>query len=461
MTAPAAALDRSRPPAPGPLRPFHFPAVQRATLANGLQVLVAERHAFPLATIDLVIPAGGLSEAEDRAGLSSFTSGLLESGAGERDAAAIAERVDELGLVLDSANTWDNTLVGFTALRTRADEAMQVIADLAMRPTFPEHEAQRIRDERLASLAQRRADPAGLADELVTKFIYPDGHPFSRRLAGPAETLSTLARADAAAFHGSHFRPGGAWLCAGGDLTLDEVVTLAEKHFGGWSGTVPSPRAPETHNRLGETTIILADRPGAVQSEVRVGHVGVPRTTDDFFAIAVLNAMLGGSFSSRLNLNLRERLGYTYGVSSSFGMRKLPGTFHVGGAIQVEGTAHSVSEILRDMRQIQDELVPEDEIDNARSYLAGIFPLGMETTDGIAGKLSTIAIFGLPDDYYQTYRDRLVAVTREQVREAARRRLMPDRAAVVVVGDAARLREPLEALGVGPVQVVDPAELLR
>lgn len=460
MTAPAA-LDRARPPAPGPLRPFHFPAVQRATLANGLQVLVAERHAFPLVTIDVVIPAGGLSETEERAGVSSFTSGLLESGAGERDAAAIAERVDELGLVLDSTTSWDNTLVGFTGLRARADEAMEVMADLAMRPTFPEHEVQRIRDERVASLAQRRADPAGLADELVTKFIYPEGHPFSRRLSGPAETLATLARADAAAFHESHFRPGGAWLCAGGDLTLDELVSLAERHFGGWSGTVPPSRAPETHNRLGETTIILADRPGAVQSEVRVGHVGVARDTDDFFAITVLNAMLGGSFASRLNLNLRERLGYSYGVSSSFGMRKLPGTFHVGGAIQVEGTAHSVSEILRDMRKLQEELVPEDEIDNARSYLAGVFPLGMETTEGITGKLSTIATFDLPDDYYQKYRDRLVAVTREEVRAAARRRLMPDRAAVIIVGDAARLREPLEALGAGPVQVVAPAELLR
>ncbi|HZG43293.1 MAG TPA: insulinase family protein, partial [Longimicrobium sp.] len=196
--------------------------------------------------------------------MSSFTSGLLESGAGERDAAAIAERVDELGLVLDSANSWDSTLLGFTALRARADEGMQVMADLAMRPAFPEHEAQRIRDERLASLAQRRADPAGLADELVTKFIYPEGHPFSRRLTGPAETLSTLTRGAAAAFHASHFHPGGAWLCAGGDLTLDEVASLAEKHFGGWRGTVPPPRAPETHNRLGETTIILADRPGAV-----------------------------------------------------------------------------------------------------------------------------------------------------------------------------------------------------
>lgn len=454
-------LDRSRPPAPGPLRPFHFPPVQRATLANGLQVLVAESHAFPLATMDLVLPAGGLSETEERAGVSALTSGLLESGAGERDAAGIAERVDELGLVLESGISWDTTLVGFTGLRARADEAMEVMADLVMRPTFPEGEVERIRNERLAGLAQRRADPGSLADELVSHFIYPEDHPFARRLGGPAETLAALARPDVAAFHEAHFRPGGAWLCAGGDLTLDEVVGLAERHLGGWAGTVPPPRSPETHNRLSETTIILADRPGAVQSEVRVGHVGVPRTTEDFFALNVLNAMLGGTFSSRLNLNLRERLGYTYGVSSSFGMRRLPGTCHVGAAVQVEGTAHSVSEILREMRGMQQDLVGEDEIDNARSYLAGIFPLGMQTTDGVAGKLSTIAANGLPDDYFATYRDRLLAVTREEVLQAAQRRLMPDRAAVVIVGDAARLREPLDALGIGPVRVIDPARLLR
>lgn len=460
MSAPAE-LDRTRPPAPGALRPFHFPPVQRATLSNGLQVLLAENHTFPLATLDLVLPAGALSEPDDKRGVASLTSGLLESGAGGRDAAAIAERVDELGLVLETGNSWDTTLVGFTGLNSRLDAGMDVLADLVVRPAFPREEVERIRDERLASLTQRRADPSAVADELVTHFIFPDAHPFSRRMGGLASTLAAITREDVAAFHDAHYRPAGAWLCAAGDLTLDEVARLAERHFAGWEGTVPPAPRPETRNRLEHTTILLADRPGSVQSEVRVGHIGVERTHPDYFAVTVLNALLGGTFSSRLNMNLRERLGYTYGASSSFGMRRSPGTFHVSGAIQSEPTPHAVSEILRDMRQVQQDLVPRDELENAQNYLAGVFPLGLQTTDGLSGKLSTLAVYGLPDDYFGSYRERLLAVTAEEVREAARAHLMPDRAAIVIVGDAGALRPGLEALDAGPVQVVDPATALR
>ncbi len=453
-------LDRSRPPAPGPLRPFHFPDVQRRTLDNGLQVVVAENHAFPVATLDLVLPSGGLSEPEERAGVASLTAGLLESGAGARDATQIAEAVDELGLALETGISWDSSLAGFTALTSRLEAGMRILADLVVRPTFPQHEVERIRDERLAALLQRRGDPSTLADELISRFSAPEGHPFGRRLGGPEAILGTLARGDVAAFHAAHYLPGGAWLCAAGDVTLDGVSALAERFFAGWSGTAPAPRAPETPVRFDETTIILADRPGSVQSEVRVGHVGIPRTAEDYFAVTVMNAILGGVFSSRLNLNLRERLGFTYGVSSAFGMRKLPGTFTISSAVQSEGTARSVSEMLREMRQMQDELVPEGELADARSYLAGTFPLALQTTDGLAAKLSSLSVYGLPDDYYDSYPERLMAVTADEVREAARRRLYPGRAAVVVVGDATQLRAGLEELGVGPVRVVDPVEVL-
>ncbi|HEX6372993.1 MAG TPA: pitrilysin family protein [Longimicrobium sp.] len=459
MTDPAV-LDRSRPPAPGPLRPFHFPSVRRRTLDNGLEVIVAENHAFPVATLDLVLPSGGLAEPEERGGLASLTAGLLESGAGNRDATQIAEAVDELGLVLETGISWDTSLAGITALTSRLEAGMRILADLAVRPEFPQHEVERIRDERLAGVVQRRADPSSLADELITHFSFPADHPFGRRLGGPVTTLGTLTRAEVADFHAAHYLPAGAWLCAAGDVTLDGVSALAERYFGDWRGAPPAPRAPETDVRFGETTIILADRPGSVQSEVRVGHVGIPRTADDYFAVTVMNAILGVIFGSRLNMNLRERLGYTYGVSSAFGMRKLPGTFTVSAAIQSEGTAHSVSEMLRDMRGMQEELVSDEELNDARSYLAGTFPLALQTTDGLAGKLSSLAVYGLPDDYYASYRDRLMAVTAQEVREAARRRLFPHRAAVVVVGDAGALRGGLEELGVGPVRVIDPSDVL-
>jgi zinc protease len=309
-------------------------------------------------------------------------------------------------------------------------------------------------------LTQRRADPSSVADELMTRYTFPDGHPFSRRLAGPARTLSTLTREDVRAFHESFFVPRGAWICAAGDVTVDQVAELAQRWFGDWKGAPPPARVPEVPNRFDRTTIVLADRPGSVQSEVRVGHVGMERTADDFFAATVMNAILGGVFASRLNMNLRERLGYTYGASSSFGLRKLPGTFSISSAIQSDKTAHAVSEMLRDMRRMQDELAPADEVADAAGYLAGIFPLQLQTTDGLAGKLSTLAVYGFPDDYYDHYREGLLAVRPEDVRQAARRRLMPDRAAVVVVGDASELRGPLEALDIGPVEVVDAEAVL-
>lgn len=453
-------LDRTRPPAPGPLRPFHFPPIRRRTLDNGLEVVVAENHAFPVATLDLVLPSGGLAETEERAGVASLTAGMLESGAGGRDATRIAEDVDRLGLALESGISWDTSLAGFTALTSRLQAGMGILADLVVRPTFPEHEVERIRDERQAVLVQRRGDPATLADELVAFYTFPEGHPFGRRLAGSRASLSRLTRADVVEYHAAHYLPGGAWLCAAGDVTLDGVSALAERLFAGWSGSPPPPRAPETPNRFDQATVILADRPGSVQSEVRVGHVGLSRTAEDYFAVTVMNAILGGLFSSRLNLNLRERLGFTYGASSNLTLRRRPGTITLSAAIQSEGTAQSVGEMLGEMRRMQDELVPEAELADARSYMAGTFPLALQTTDGLAGKLSSLAMYGLPDDYYDTYPDRLLAVTAEQVRDAARRRLMPDRAAIVVVGDAQQLRGPLEALGIGPVQVIDPADVL-
>jgi zinc protease len=448
--------DRTAPPGPGPLRPFHFPAVHRRRLDNGLGIMVAENHAFPLATLDLVMPSGGLAEPEHRGGTASLTAGLLESGAGGRDAAGIADAVDALGLALETGISWDTTLAGFTALTSRLEAGMEILADLVLRPTFPEREVERIRDERLAGLAQRRADPSSVADELINRFCFPAGHPFGRRLGGPGHVLGTLSREDVQAFHDAAYVPEGAWLCAAGDVTVDQVAALAERWFGGWTGARPESRAPDTPDRFAETTIVLAHRPGSVQSEVRVGHVGIPRAADDFFAVTVMNAVLGGVFSSRLNMNLRERLGYTYGASSAFAFRRLPGLFTISSAIQSDKTAHAVSEMLADVRRMQDERAPDAEVADAAGYLAGIFPLQLQTTDGLAGRLSTLALYGFGDDYFDRYRDRLLAVTPDDVREAARRHLHPERAAVVVVGDAEELRGPLEALGIGEVRVIEP-----
>ena len=452
---------RAAAPQPGPVRPFHFPEVQRRVLDNGLEVVVAESRRFPLVSLELVMNAGGTAEDEVQAGVASLTSNLLESGAGSRTADEIAETADGLGLSLDSATGWDVTQCGFTALKARLEDGLGLLSDLVRRPTFPPHEVERLRDERMGTLAHRRTDPASIAGEVFSRFVFPEYTPFARPLGGVEATVRGLHREQVAAFHAARYAPAGSALVAAGDVGVDELAALAERFFGDWKGESLPAVVPGLKPRSDEPLVIVANRPGAVQSEIRVGHLGVERGAPDYLHLLVLNTILGGSFSSRLNLNLRERRGYTYGASSTWMARRQQGSFFTATAVQTEVTAHSVEEILREIQGVREAAVTPDELRDARNYLAGVFPLTLETTAGVAARLAGMVTHRLPPDYYQGYREQILSVTAEQVLEAARRRLHPERAVVVVAGDAERVRGPLEALGIGEVQVVEPAEIMR
>jgi zinc protease len=455
------ALDRSRAPQAGTLRPFRFPEVRRAALGNGLAVLAARSGDLPLVSVQLVLDAGAMRDGDAPAGVASLTASLLESGTAHRTAEQIALLVDELGISLEVGASWDGVSIGFTGLRSRLEPAFELLADLARSPVFPRPEVDRLKQERIGTLKHRRADPGALAGEVFHLYAFADGSPFARPLGGTGESIEAMDREAVAAFHAARYGPTGGTVLAAGDIQLDDLVALADRHLGDWAASTPPGPLPSVEAGVDRTTIVIAHRPGAVQSEIRLGHLGVDRLAPDFAALQVMNGILGGTFSSRLNLNLRERLGYTYGASSSWTPRRVPGTFSMGAAVQTEATAHSVAEMLREMRGMQDAPPTGAEVEDARSYLAGVLPLSVETTSGVAARLASIATYGLPDDYWDGYRAQLLEVSAEAAHAAAQARLQPGRAVVAVTADADRVRTELEALDAGPVVVVDPAAVLR
>jgi zinc protease len=422
-------------------------------------VLSARTNGFPVVTLGLLLPAGGVHEPAEASGLASLTSSLLESGAGSRSAAEIADTLELLGVQLGVSTGWDVTQVELTGLRSQMESAVDVLSDLVRAPTFPQSEVDRIRAEQLAGILQRRAEPRGLANEMANRWIFSADSTFARPLDGTAASVEGLTRQDILAFHASRYTPEGASIVVAGELDRDQALELAERAFGSWSGGVAEGPRLKAEPRSRERQLVIVDRPGAVQSEIRVGQVGLPRSTPDFFPVLVMNAILGGAFTSRLNLNLRERQGFTYGVSSSFAMRRNRGPFAVSTAVQTEVTAAALTEIMKEVDGIHAGPVRPEEVEDARNYLAGIFPLRLQTTDGVASRLAELALYGLPDDYFDSYRDRILAVTVADVERVAREHLRPKEMAAVIVGDASKIRDSLEALGVATIHVVPATEV--
>ncbi|MBW3533764.1 MAG: insulinase family protein [Gemmatimonadetes bacterium] len=444
---------RELPPEPGAIRPFEFPDVVRQRLDGGLDLRVARLPRLPLVTLSLVLPAGEVALAPALGGLAVLTGDALEGGTATRSGAALAEAVEDIGAGLEISTGWDATTVSLSCLADRMDEALGLLAEVALRPAFPEDEVERMRGQRLAVIRQRAMDPSALAGDQAVRLIYREGSRYGRPLGGTLESVEAIDRAAVEAFHAERYRPAGAGVVMAGDVDPDDAAALLRRHFGAWEGASPATAPVEGVARATRRTVHVVDRPGAVQSELRLGHPGVPHADPDHVALVVLNTVLGGAFTSRLNLSLRERHGFTYGVRSRFSFRGGPGPFHVSTAVGSEATAPAVREIMGELEAIVDDGPTDAEVEAARDYVAGVFPLRLETTAQVASRIAEQIVYGLADDYHATYRERIRAVDREAALAAARRHIRPAEATIVVVGDAGVVREPLESLSLGPVEV--------
>jgi zinc protease len=447
------ALDRTVAPVPGAMRPFDFPEVNADALDTGLALRVSKLARLPLATVTIVLDAGETGLPAERAGLAVLSGDGLEGGTEKRSGADLAEALEGIGATLGIGTGWEATTISMSCLADRLDQAMGLLAELTLQPAFPSGEIDRLKQQRLASIQQRAMDPGSLAADWSAKLFYAEGDAYGRPLGGTVDSVGAISSEAAAGFAESQYAPGSAGVIAVGDLDAAEFRDLTERHFGAWARVSADRPADAPSARTTEREIVIVDRPGAVQSEIRIGHIGTEKSSPDRIPLVVMNTILGGSFTSRLNLNLREKNGFTYGVRSGFSFRRQAGPFSISTAVSTEQTADAVREAMSEVVQFLDGGPTREELDAARDYLAGIFPLQLETTGQIASHIAQMFVYDLPDDYYSRYRDRIRSVEFAPALEASRRHIRPAEMTILVVGDAEALRGPLEELGLGPVRV--------
>jgi predicted Zn-dependent peptidase len=449
------AVDRTKPPvlpAPAALDP---PVVQTQKLANGLELSVIEMHEVPVVDVILLVRAGAVRDPQDRPGLATFTANMLDEGAGKRSALDIAEEADFLGAELSTSASLENAQVRLHVPKRNLGAALDLMADVTLRPAFPDSEVIRQRELRKNALLQLRDQPTAIAPLAFHAIVFGPQHPYGRPTGGTEPSTAALDRQQVQRFYETLYRPGNARLLVVGDVTPAEARELIEARFGAWKAAeVPAPPVAQAPPP-GKRTFYLVDKPGAAQSVVLIGHVGVPRSSPDYFTLRVLNTVLGGSFTSRLNQNLRETHGYTYGARSSYDMYRMAGPFRAGASVVTAKTDSSLIEFFKELRAIRDGQVPKDELEKAKAFIALGLPQEFETTQGTAGLYLDLLANDLPLDYYKTFTAKLQAVTAEQVQQAAQRTIDPDHFAVVVVGDRKEIESGIRALNEGDVAVRD------
>ena len=450
------AVDRSAPPPPRAVEPYRFPAFSRRRLPGGVEVIPVPVSRAPLVDLELLLPAGGRFDPPGGAGLATLVSGLLDEGTEERSALEIASAIERLGGRLETGADWNAATVYVRLLDEYLEEGLRLLAELVLRPTFPDEEVERARRHRLTDLLRRRDQPGVVAADEFYRLVYGDTV-YGRPLVGLPGDMESVTRADIVRFYERHYRLEDAVLIGAGELDPDRLQALAAEVLG-----VRPPREPAAEPAVvppaaSGVRVRIVDRPGAAQTELRLGHAGVPRAHPDWTALGVLNTLLGGKFTSRLNLNLRERHGFTYGVSSRFVPRLGPGPFLVNAAVANPGAGTAVREVLSELERLRREPVGEEELRDTQSYILGVFPYTLQTVDGVLYHLEQLAVYDLPDDYHapERFLERLEAVTREEIQRVAQEHLHPDQAAVVAVGPAEELAPQLE--GLGEIEVVDAA----
>jgi predicted Zn-dependent peptidase len=455
----SAPIDLTKPPVLGPPPALRIPAITMRQLPNGLKIVVVEQHELPIADAILEFRTGGEADPTGKMGTAALTSALLTEGTTSRTALQIADQAGFLGVRVGAGSGWEQSTISLHAPTAQLDSAMALFADIALHPAFPAADVERVRKVRLTSLQQQRDRGPAIADRAFANALFGDQHPYGRALAGTEASIASISRDDLVSFYNTYYRPNNATLLVVGDVRPDDVERRAQAVFGGWArADVPVVTAP-TASGPKATTLILIDKPGAAQSSFRLGGIGAARTTNDYFALQVLNTILGGSFASRLNQNLRETHGYTYGASSGFGLRRSAGPFTAAAEVVTPKTDSALMEFTKELRAIRDT-VPSAELARAKRYLQLGLPEDFETNGSIAAQMLPLITYGIPLDFYASAVQNIGAVTQADVQRVARQYVDPDHLTLVIVGDRKTIEPGLRALNPGVIVIRDVRDVL-
>lgn len=449
-------LDRTKIPTPGATPVLRVPSWTKSELSNGATLIVSERHNLPLVSFSITFLGGSNQfEPAGKRGVAAMTASMLTEGTKTRTGDQLSDALQLLGTNIGAGIGGEEGSIGFVSTAKNFDATLAILADMMLNSTFPADALERLRARTLVNLTQARDQPAVVSGQVFAKVLYGDAHPYGQRTT--EASVKAITRDDVVAFQKAYFQPGRAIITVVGDVTPMKIKASIEKGLAAWTkaGEKPSfdyPKLPE----LQPAKIYLVDKPGSPQSVVNIGLPGPPRNTPDFFAIQVLNTILGGQFQSRLNANIREEKGYSYGVSSGFSYGKGPGAFRAGGAIVGDKTDAALVEFMKEFKGILGaKPITDDEIKTAKESLIQRLPQGFASVSGISNAITSLVTQGLPDDYYQTYAKNISAVTKEDLMRVAKRYIDMNHFAIVIVGDRSKIEGPLKATEIAPITYLD------
>jgi predicted Zn-dependent peptidase len=444
-------IDRTQRPEPHTDLQWSFPDIVHFTLPQGLRVWLLERKALPVVSATLVLRSGALLDPPEKWGSSSMTGEGLDRGTGAKDALTISEELEYLGSSLRTRVGHDGTLISLHSLSRNIVPSLCVMADVVSQASFPDDEVERLRKQRLTSITQQKDRPGSAAGMAFQRLIYGGWHPYGTDPGGSEATVASLLRQDLVALHRRWYQPWNGTLIMIGPLSGVAAERMLADAFSVWRASTPATSQSPEISAAEPPGVYLIDRPGAAQSEIRIGKPSLPRNSSDFFPVIVMNRMLGGQFTSRLNATLREKRGFTYGAWSSFGFGKLGGPFTAGAAVHTESTGEAVLEFQRVLDQVHGGGLTADEVRSSIEGIAGGFALAFETPGQVASVIQNIILYDLPDDYYAHYLDNLREVSDTAVQSVASKYLDTRSMATVVVGDAKKVLPQLDALHLDPV----------